>query len=247
MPEVGATDELVERALAYPYAVPGGPFVQVGERTLEGPPGDLDLADRRPLLAYGSNAAPEALARKLATEPPVPLPLVRADLSDFDVVYSAHISPYGAVPATLQRSAGTTVAVFVAFPTDEQLSLLSATEPNYRLARLRQLACRLESGESLTELDAFLSRHGCLLAGGSEIAVAGIEARSRALAAMSQRQVQDRVRDALAPGLSLERFIAGSADPELTARRTATLRQSARPLVGQTAAKRRRARRAISP
>ena len=53
--------------------------------------------------------------------------------ADFDVVYSAHVSPYGAVPATLIESPGTTAPVFVLHPTPEQHALLTASEPNYDL------------------------------------------------------------------------------------------------------------------
>jgi hypothetical protein len=158
--------ERLRRATAYPYAIPARSFVQLGERTIELT--DVpDLADRRALLAYGSNAAPEALTRKLAAEPDTPLPLIRAELADFDVVYSDHLSPYGAVPATLHPSPGTTVAAFVAYPTDQQRRRLAATEPNYEEHRLAPISCRLEFGEPLEEVAAFLSRHDFLLLDGS--------------------------------------------------------------------------------
>jgi hypothetical protein len=222
--------ERLRRAIAYPYAIPEGSFVQVGERTLPLPAGRFDPSERRPLLAYGSNAAPEALARKLAPDPDTPLLLVRAELSDFDAVYSAHLSPYGSVPATLRRSPGTTVTVFVAYPTESQRLLLAVTEPNYEEHRLAAISCRLEHGEPLTEVDAFLSRHGCLLLDGSETALSAISARGRRFPALDEAAVLERVRAALSPELSLERFVEESV---LTG--------------GQTAAKRLRARRARSP
>ncbi len=177
--------ERLRRASAYPYEIPGGSFVQLGERTI-----DLteipDLTGRRPLLAYGSNAAPEALARKLAAEPDTPLPLIRAELADFDAVYSDHLSPYGAVPATLHPSPGTALTVFVAHPTEAQRRLLSASEPNYEERRLTGIACRPELGEPLQEVDAFLSRHACLLLDGAPVALSAIAARGRRFAALDQ-------------------------------------------------------------
>ncbi len=170
--------ERLRRALAYPYAIPDRSFLQVGKRTLAMPAAAPDLAARRPLLAYGSNAAPEALARKLAAEPDTPLPLIRAELSDFDAVYSAHLSPYGAVPATLAHSAGTAVSLFVAYPTESQRRLLAATEPNYEEHRLEGISCEPELGDSLAAADVFLSRHGCLLRAGSELALSAIPARA---------------------------------------------------------------------
>jgi hypothetical protein len=185
---VADTDEMRERlrrATAYPYAIPSRSFVQVGERTIELT--DVpDLVGRRPLLAYGSNAAPEALVRKLAAEPPTPLPLIRAELADFDVVYSDHLSPYGAVPATLHPSPGTTVHLFVAYPTEGQRQRLAATEPNYEEHRLAPVSCRLELGEPLEAVDAFLSRHDPLLLDGSAVALTAISARDRRFPALDQ-------------------------------------------------------------
>jgi hypothetical protein len=221
--------EILARAVAYPFPAPLRSFLQVGTRT-RAIPGDLDLAGRRPLVAYGANAAPQILARKLAALPRVPLPVLRAELDDFDVVYSAHISPYGAVPATLQRSPGTTVPVFVAFPTPEQERLLTATEPNYALHRLEGLRLRTELDDRLPQLDAYLSRHGCLSLDGSEAAVAAIEAENRRLPALGEAEVLERVRRVLAPELDLERFVVTSLDPGLATARTTVLRGSARPL-----------------
>jgi hypothetical protein len=195
--------------MAYPYAIPGRSFLQLGERTLALPT-DYDLGDRQPLLAYGSNAAPEALARKLGAESSTPLPLIRAELSDFDVVYSAHLSPYGAVPATLHPSPGTITDVFVAYPTEEQLRLLSATEPNYARHRFDGISCRAERDEPLDALDAFLSRHGCLLVDGAAVALSAISAHGRTLEAMTEAQVLERVRATLFSELSLAELVAAA-------------------------------------
>lgn len=177
--------EPLRRAAAYPYERPERSFLQVGERT-ERLPADFDLSGRQPLLAYGSNAAPEALARKLVAAPELPLPLIRAELEDFDAVYSNHFSPYGAVPATLHPSPGTSLRVFVAYPTDEQRRLLATTEPNYERQRLTDIELELELGEPMTEIDAFLSRHGPLLLDGSPLALSAIPARGRRFAALDQ-------------------------------------------------------------
>lgn len=177
--------ERLRRADAYPYAIPAHSFVQRGTETtaLTRLP---DLRDRGPLLAYGSNAAPEALTRKLAAEPATPLPLIRAELDEFDVVYSDHLSPYGAVPATLHPSPGTTATVFVAYPTERQRQLLSASEPNYEQHHLAPISCRLELGPPLAELDAFLSRRGFLLRDGSPVALSAIAASGREFPALDQ-------------------------------------------------------------
>src|SRR3990170_2751650 len=127
--------QVVERALGYPFAVPSQSFALAGERVVELAAVEVDRSARLPLLAYGSNASPQVLARKLGA------------------------AAAGSVPATLQRSPGTEVPAFVAYLTAEQLSLISSTEPNYELRQLRGLSCRLEAGETLSEMPAFLSRH----------------------------------------------------------------------------------------
>jgi hypothetical protein len=180
-------------ALDYPYEQPQRSYLQLGERTLELPPEGPDLAGREPLLAYGANASPLALTRKLAGLPPAPLPMLRARLAGFDVVFSNHVSPYGAVPGTLHPSPGTTVAVFAAYPDGEQLRALTMTEPNYELARLSGLDCRREDGVRLDRLDAYLSRHGPRLLDGAPLALAEIEASGRCLAALTQREIQARI------------------------------------------------------
>jgi hypothetical protein len=230
MEEPLTTGEILARAVAYPYEAPLRSFLQLGTRTADLPPQGADLCGRRPLLSYGANAAPQVLARKLAALPTVPLPLLRAELDEFDVVYSAHISPYGAVPSTLQRSPGTRTPVFVAYPTPEQEQLLTATEPNYELRELTDLDLRTEAGAEIGHADAYVSRHGCLALDGAEVALAAVAAAERRFPALGEVEVLERVRHVLAPELDLERFVESSLDPGLAAARTAVLHGGSRAL-----------------
>lgn len=215
--------DVLERAMGYPYPVPSRPFVQLGHDTLDPAAVNVNWGDRLALLAYGSNAAPKALAHKLALSAE-PVLVVPAWLRDFDVVYSAHISPYGAVPATLQQSPGTVARVHVVQVTKEQLVLVSATEPNYEPTLLEAVDCRLDGDEQLTELSAYISRHGCLLIDGSEVALAAVQASGRRFAELSEPQVQEHVRDSLCPAESIEGFVLGNVtDPALAEARSAAL------------------------
>lgn len=214
---------MVERAMRYPYAVPARAFAQLRHETLSPDDVEIDLAERAPLLAYGSNGSPEVLGRKLALSAD-PVLVEPAWLHDFDVVYSAHISPYGAVPATLQRSPGTAVRVAVLHLTPEQLTLLSATEPNYEASTLEDVHCELADGTVRSELSAYLGRHGCLLVDGSEMALIAVPARDRRFAEMSEPQVLEHVRATLAPEESMDSFVlANAADPALAQERSARL------------------------
>lgn len=202
--------EVVKRALDYPYAVPSRSFVLVDGKVADLGAVGVDLSSRIALLAYGSNASPEVLARKLAGDPD-PVPALRATLHDFDVVYSAHVSAYGSVPATLRQSPSTEVAVSVTYLTPAQLDLIGVTEPNYELAALDEAVCTLESGESPSGLRSYLSRHGCLLLDDTEVALAAVRASGRRFPAMDQRQVLERVRDILCPGRTLSEFVSLSS------------------------------------
>jgi hypothetical protein len=220
---VNERSEVVERALAYPYSAPAGPFVQLGHQTLDPDEIEIDREERSPVLAYGSNAAPKVLSRKLALSDQ-PVLVVPARLRHFDVVYSAHISPYGAIPATLQRSRGTEVRVHVIYMTDAQIGVVSATEPNYEPRLLEDVDLRLEDGGELSEISAYISRHGCLLADGTELALAAVRASGRKLAAIDEAGAMELVRSALCLEDSLETFVlANVTDPELSQARSLLL------------------------
>jgi hypothetical protein len=251
-------EEVLDRAERYPYTIPPRSFIQVGDRTLDlvsfdprsvkeslvkdedSPPRPLKAhfdgqtsasanEDRMPVLAYGSNAAPEVLKRKFGDGEDMMVPMIRARLFDFDVVYSAHFSPYASIPATLQRSQGTYVATFVAYLTESQIQTMSETEPNYFLASVQRVDCQLAFGPRLTNLATYLTRHGCLAMDHSEIALADIDAEGRQFPTMSELQVLEYVRKRLVPNQEFERFIVETAeDEQLSRQRTEELKTDAR-------------------
>lgn len=215
--------DVVERALGYPYEAPWQPFVQLGHETLGPDELEVDREERTAMLAYGSNAAPEVLARKLALSDQ-PVLVLPAWLEGFDVVYSAHISPYGAVPATLQRSPGTRVRIHVVYMTEAQVGLVAATEPNYESARLDGAVCRLDDGETIASPAAYLSHHGCLLDAGAEVALAAVEAVGRRFAPRGEAEVLERLRALFCPDEELETFVlANVTDPALSQARSTQL------------------------
>jgi hypothetical protein len=195
--EVVTWDEkaaVLRRALEYPYATPDHSYLYRDGRAVELPDAGPDLSDRAPLISYGANSAPEALARKLASLPGVEMPVIQSELEGFDVVYSAHVSPYGAVPATLLESPGTIAPVFVIHPTAEQRALLTASELNYDLVEIDGMA-------------AFRSKHGCLSVGGSEVALAAVRSVGRILPELDEPALLERVRAHVAPNLELAEFV----------------------------------------
>jgi hypothetical protein len=185
---------ILARALDYPYATPEASYLYRDGAAMELPAEGPDLDGRTPLLAYGANAAPEVLARKLTQLPGVEMPVLQFELEGFDVVYSAHVSPYGAVPATLVESPGTLAPVFLLHPTAEQLALLTATELNYDLVEIGGAA-------------AYRSKHGCLEIEGSAVALSAVCSRGRALPELDQPVVLERVRAQVEPELTLAEFV----------------------------------------
>lgn len=199
MADSAQTAAILARALDYPYATPEGSYLYRDGEAVDLPPEGPDLAGRSPLLAYGANCSPEALARKLASLAGIEMPVVQAELDGFDVVYSAHVSPYGAVPATLVESPGTTAPVFVVHPTAKQRALLTASEPNYDLVEVGGLA-------------AYRSKHGCLEIGGSAVALAAVRSRGRTLPELDEPAVLERVRVTLEPEATLAEFLATNVE-----------------------------------
>jgi len=190
---------ILARAIDYPYPTPDASYLYRDGGAAELPPEGPDLDGRMPLLAYGANAAPETLARKLARLPGVEMPVLQFELAGFDVVYSAHVSPYGAVPATLVESPGTVAPVFHLHPTADQLAVLTATELNYDLVEIDGVA-------------VYRSKHGPLSAGGSSLALEAVRSRGRTLPDLDEPGVLERVRAALEPDLTLAEFVVACVE-----------------------------------
>lgn len=174
---------------------------------------------RRPvkLLSYGANASPVELARKLAGTDPV-VPVALTEIGDIDVVYSAHASPRGGLGAAVQRSPGTWIEAALTYLPEELVPLIDVSEENYHRVDLPQGA------------QAYVSKHGCLVLDGSEVALSAVRARGRRFPALSTIDAVDEVRRRIAPDVPLERFVHENAtDAALRAQRTAVLRRNARP------------------
>ena len=170
------------------------------------------------LLSYGANASPVELARKLAGTDPV-VPVALTEIGDLDVVYSAHASPRGGLGAAVQRSPGTWIEVSLTYLDPDLLPLVDATEENYN--RIAMPARGVEF---------YVSKHGCLLLDGSEVALAAVRARGRRFPELSTIDAVEQVRRRIAPDVPLERFVRENAeDAALRAERTAVLRRNARP------------------
>ena len=158
----------VERAMSYPYAIPDCSFVfdKAGWRAAA-IDGALTI-DRHPVIACGSNRSPDQLARKYFDFGAVTIPVQRAWLAEFDVVYAAHITGYGSISACPMPAPGVQVEVSVTWLSDDLMARMHATEGrghSYDYAVLSGLDLALEGGGVLDEAFAYIHRGGALNAG----------------------------------------------------------------------------------
>jgi hypothetical protein len=220
----------IRHAKSYPFAIPDRSYVYV-DGDIRPWDRSFDPAGRVPVIAVGSNQSPDQLRRKFDRLSGVTIPAERGRLHDFDVVYAAHISSYGSVPATLQASPGTSVALFVLWLDEAALARMHATEGNYTYDRLTGLRLDLESGRTLDSAFVYSAKIGCLNVDGACASLAAIPARERINAAFRQADMLARVRDWLEPGVPLDAFVgAHIADAELRRTRIAEIGHDALPL-----------------
>ncbi len=214
-----APEDRLALAKGYPFEAPAACYLYAaGEvRPIE----EADFAGRRPVLAHGSNRAPAQLARKFGHlgEEDGAVPVTRAWLHDYDVVYAAHITRYGAVSSTLQHAPDCAAALAVNWLTEVQLRRMHETEGvgNYAFGRLAAVEVRLETGPSarLDEVALYLGRHGCLAIEGSAVGLAAVPSRNRPHRALDQEAVQDWLRARHRPDQDLdEMHLRHVADPE---------------------------------
>lgn len=221
-------DDAIDHALAYPFGIPEQSYLFDGDRPQPLPdPAAADVEGRTPVIALGSNQSPAQLARKFGGTGLGVIPVLKAWLAEFDVVYAAHLSRYGSVPATIAPSAGTEAAVCVTFLTAGQLCHMHETEigtGNYDFHELSGVGLTLAGGAVLQRAWVYVARRGILSHQGAPLALAEVAASRRRHAAMRQPEVQALVRDRLAPDTDLRAFIAETVADETTrARRTEAL------------------------
>lgn len=223
------TDPALIRAVGYPYDITAHSFTFIDG---EAAPFDVaHTAGRRPVIGYGSNQSPLRLRQKYGTNH-APIPVQRAWLNDHDVVFSAHFSSYGSLPAALRHVPGTRVAVAVNWLSDAELEVMHPTEiDSYNFARLEGLTLALDGGETIDAAWAYLSFRGHVGDDAQPFALAEIAAEGRQLAALSQREALTLMRDRIAPGEDLAAFVrAHIDDPEIRDARVRHLQSTAHPV-----------------
>lgn len=238
----------LELALGYPWERPAGsyewrdgtvrPFADLDEPERE------ELAERYaagagtrlPLLAIGSNAAPEVLERKFGHFPEVEDRAVLAlagHLHGFDVGAAAQPAIYGSMPATPFESPGTAVAAAVLWVTPVQFTQLTWSELTYRLGRLHTRFEIADAEMGFDDVLVFASRFGTFRVDGAPAALAAVPACNRSARAFSQRELLDRAAQmALGPEADAETLLRAICEdlPSVLPKIAATVRREAEPL-----------------
>jgi hypothetical protein len=189
-----------ERALGYPWERPVESFyMQDGAVQLLGPGDDLSQlelgsAERYPLIAFGSNGAPGVLSAKLSVldEDQRDVLALTGELAGYDVVASAHVALYGAMPATIVPWAETRARAGLLMVTAEQFTALTRTEFNYAVARI-------DGGAFTADLDwlapeavfAYVSRNGAFTIDGNHVGLKAVPATQRECHELEQEHVLD--------------------------------------------------------
>ncbi len=224
-------------ALSYPFAQASGSFVyadgQVHSLTafdvedwpaarVLGDRDDMDLMDvlgpshyadltlpRAPVLAVGSNASPEQLARKYAGTRDV-IPTVRVRVADHAIVYAAHVTGYGSIPATLHHCPGATAFAYVNYLTDAQRARMDATETlgkHYAFTVLHTADIRLENDDRVEDVAAYIAIQGVIARNGMAVPLKEIDQRTPKMDPLDQIRVESYLRDHLEPNMPLEDYI----------------------------------------
>ncbi|MEE2789854.1 MAG: hypothetical protein VX589_21110 [Myxococcota bacterium] len=199
-----AVDPQVSLAFDYPYLWPKASYVLDGgqlhafERSLR--------HGRIPILAIGSNRAPSQLGRKFGVDACVVVEKVW--LEDYDIVYAARLSRYGAVPATLLASPGVSVEVAMTWLTSEQVEIMHRTEGvgrSYDVVKIRP-SC-LPGAELSTDVAAYSASAGALFLDHQFWPLAAVASTGRATQAYESSEILEKVCAYLDAGTETADFV----------------------------------------
>ncbi len=229
-------EDRLARAKGYPYDVPKASYLLYeGKVVTERGYAVNDMDKRTPVLAYVSNAAPEQLKRKFAkTLDKELIPVFKVILPGFDVVYSARLTSYGAIPAALAPSKGTVLETFVTYLTKRQLRVMHKTEVSataYQFGELRGLNAMIDRVGVAERLYVYRSQTGALGRDGGMVAYEEVTAQNRTLLAVAHPEMLAMVHGDLDGAGGLDDFLRNvTGDDEARRTHSATLGEAAIPI-----------------
>lgn len=170
----------------------------------------FSIEDRFPVLALGGNASPFHLKRKFAGHTGH-IPVSQAILFDHVVVYSAHFTRRGVLPATIHRFAGGACLVAITWLDEAQLARMHETQAlgvNYDYVERDDLSIE-HDGDPLESprVGLYVSRFGPLLHEGAPIRLAEVPSYNCPLPALTQPAALRFAHRRVAPGTSFTAFM----------------------------------------
>ncbi|MEO1016185.1 MAG: hypothetical protein AAFY56_00615 [Pseudomonadota bacterium] len=196
----------VQHAQAYPFDQRDTGYIYRDGIVHEGP---FELEGRIAVAAAGSNGSPSQLKRKFG-ECPESIPVTTALIRNHAVVYSAHLTRYGSLPAALWPVAGAIVGVAVTWLNPDQLVQMHETEAlgdNYDFAAFASDDAVLEPPAKPTKTHYYRSVRGPLLHQRQPIRLAEIWTGNSALPAMTQPAALRHVHRKLETSLAFDEFL----------------------------------------
>ncbi|MEM8951548.1 MAG: hypothetical protein AAGA21_22900 [Pseudomonadota bacterium] len=201
----------IRHAESYPFARPACSYL-FRDGGMHPLPPDA-CTGRSPIIASGSNASPERLLAKFGETEAIPV--TRAELRHFAVVFAGHFTAYGAIPATLCPHPGACSQVWITWLTQPQLTVMHRsegviscreTEQRYDFVELAGLDLRPERMEPVDQAGAYLSRR-MLAPAGEAIRFAEITAVGSSLIARSHRSALRNTAGILEPEWPFDVFM----------------------------------------
>lgn len=229
--------ERLTRALGYPYLIPDHSYiVHNGEVS----PMLIDEAaslreGRIPVLAVGSNQSPAQIIRKFNGPDWHPIPCEKCVIHGFDTVFSAHISGYGSIAATLHPAPGTSVHLYINWLHESHMERMHMTElgnENYAFAELTDIRIKTEFEFEMNRVHFYRGNIGAFMPDGVPVPLAEVSAQNRQWAALDQKGIQERLQTMTAPTLELDTFVLSSiSEPQERAHRATIMQQYAEPFM----------------
>lgn len=148
------------------------------------------IEERYVVIGYGSNANPAQLSVKFK-DLHRPIPVFKGTLTGYDVVYASFISPYGAIPATIDHSDETKVEVWINFLDEEQMRIMDKTEgrnKSYWLTKIED-EIKLENGLVISPLYVYISTMGILPINERSVRINDIKASNVKFNGMNQNEI----------------------------------------------------------
>lgn len=139
----------------------------------------LPMDDRYVIIGYGSNANPAQLSVKFKDNSE-PIPVIRGIMRGYDVVFSPLVASYGAIPATIEKSIGTEVEIWINFLDEEQIRIMDKSEgrgKNYQLVKIDDEAI-LDNGERMSPVYSYVASNGTLQINDKPIRFSTINAKN---------------------------------------------------------------------